>query len=222
MSDVSLFPDLGSRQCRCCEAVRPLEEFPASLRANGSVKFGPYCRPCQKAYHHEWYLAHREKALAAAAARREQDRLNRPPPPARPERHPLPEAVGFRKDANPRKQGNAGLGIAIAYFARIGVDVAIPLTDTQRYDLVIDRGDRLERVQVKTTAMKQGHGYAVHLRTLGGNKSQVVAREFHPSDYEWLFVVCGDATAYLIPTTAITARSALFLSRKYEPYRITD
>jgi hypothetical protein len=222
MSDVSLFPDLGSRQCRRCSAIKPLEEFPASLRTNGSVKFGPFCRPCQKAYHHEWYLAHRDKALAAAAARRERDRISRPPPPARPDRHPLQEAVGFRKHANPRKQGNAGLGIAIAYFARIGIDVAIPLTDTQRYDLVIDRGDRLERVQVKTTTMKQGHGYSVHLRTIGGNKSQVVSREFHPSDYEWLFVVCGDATAYLIPTTAITARSALFLSRKYEQYRIED
>lgn len=68
--------------------------------------------------------------------------------------------------------------------------------------------------------MKQGHGYNVHLRTIGGNKSQVVARDFHPADYEWLFVVCGDATAYLIPTTAITARSSLFLSKKYELFRI--
>ncbi len=220
MPDVPLFPDLGSRQCRRCSAIKPLEEYPASLRANGSVKFGSYCPPCQKAYQREWYLAHRDRALAAAAARRERERLSRPPLPAQTERRPLQEAVGFRKHPNPRKQGNAGLGIAIAYFSRVGVDVAIPLTDTQRYDLVIDHGDRLERVQVKTTTMKQGHGYAVHLRTIGGNKSQVVARKFHPSDYEWLFVVCGDATAYLIPTTAITARSAIFLSRKYEPYRI--
>ena len=222
MADVLEFADLGNRQCRRCEVIKPLQDFPASLRTNGSVKFGSYCRPCQKVYQHEWYMAHREAALAAAAARRDRDRASRPPRPDPPERRPLREAIGFRRLANPRVQGNAGLGIAIAYFTRIGVHVAIPLTDTQRYDLIIEHEERLQRVQVKTTTMKQGRGYNVHLRTIGGNKSQIVARDFHPSDYEWLFVVCGDATAYLIPTTAITSRAALFLSRKYEPYRIED
>lgn len=222
MAAVPMFADLGSRQCRRCQVIKPLQDFPASLRTNGNVKFGSYCRPCQKAYQHEWYLAHREEAVAAAAARRDRDRANRPPRPGPPERRPLREAVGFRRHANPRVQGNAGLGIAVAYFSRIGVQVAIPLTDTQRYDLMIEHEDKLQRVQVKTTTMKQGHGYNVHLRTIGGNKSQIVARDFHPSDYEWLFVVCGDATAYLIPTTAITSRSSIFLSRKYEPYRIED
>ncbi|MGH8975473.1 MAG: group I intron-associated PD-(D/E)XK endonuclease [Acidimicrobiia bacterium] len=222
MSNVSLFPDLGSRRCRRCSAIKPLQEFPASLRTNGNVKFDAYCRPCRKAYQHEWYLAHREEALAAAAARRDRDRAKRPPRPDPSERRPLREAVGFRRHPNPRVQGNAGLGIAIAYFSRMGVQVAIPLTDTQRYDLIIEHDDKLQRVQVKTTTMKQGHGYNVHLRTIGGNKSQIVARDFNPSDYDWLFVVCGDATAYLIPTTAITARSSIFLSRKFEPYRIED
>lgn len=185
------------------------------------MKVDCYCRPCRKEYQHEWYMAHRETALAAAAARRERERAKRPPK-APPERRPLPEAVGFRTHPNPRIQGNAGLGIAIAYFSRIGLSVAIPLTDTQRYDLIIDDGDRLQRVQVKTTTMKQGHGYLVHLRTVGGNKSQVNVRPFHPSDYDWLFVVCGDATAYLIPTSAITARTCLYLARKYEQFRLED
>lgn len=180
MTVVPMFDDLGHKECRRCREIKPLQEFPATLRKNGSVKFGAYCRPCQRAYQHEWYLAHREKVLAAAAARRERERAARPPPPEPPVRRPLREAIGFRKHVNPRKQGNAGLGIAIAYFSRIGVDVAIPLTDTQRYDLIIEHDGRLERVQVKTTTMKQGHGYAVHLRTIGGNKSQVVARDFHP------------------------------------------
>src|SRR5207244_773124 len=72
----------------------------------------------------------------AAAARREIDRANRPPKPPPVESKPLREAIGFRTFPNPRKQGNAGLGIAIAYLSRIGVEVAIPLTDTQRYDLI--------------------------------------------------------------------------------------
>lgn len=92
------------------------------------------------------------KCLAAATASREVARGVRPPSPPPPERRPLREAIGFRTFANPRKQGNAGLGIAIAYLSRIGADVAIPLTDTRRYDLIIVHDDDgMERVQVKTT-----------------------------------------------------------------------
>jgi hypothetical protein len=138
------------------------------------------------------------------------------------ERRPLREAIGFRKFPNPRKQGNAGLGIAIAYLSRIGVDVAIPLTDTQRYDLIVVHEKGMERVQVKTTTMKDRGSFVVHLRTIGGNKSQVKVRPFDPSDYEWLFVVCGDATAYMIPTTEITARQSLTLNRRYERFRLED
>lgn len=219
MPDDPTFDDLGHRQCRRCQAVRPLQEFPASLRANGSVKFGSYCPPCQKAYQHEWYLAHRQQALAAAAARRDNMRSKRP---EQPEPRPLAEAIGFSTFPNPRKQGNAGLGIAIAYLTRLGVDVAIPLTDTQRYDLVIVHDEGMERVQVKTTTMRQGNSYFVGLATIGGNKTQTKARKFDPTDYEWLFVVCGDATAYMIPSLTITTGTTLLLSRRYERYRLQD
>lgn len=210
------------RRCRRCVVTKPLEEFASHQLPNGRRKTDCYCRPCRKAYQHEWYLKNREQALAAAAARRAAERANRAAPSTPPVRRPLREAVGFRAHANPRVQGDEGLGIAIAYFTRVGLKVAIPLTDSQRYDLIIDDGQRLQRVQVRTTTMKRGRGYVVHLRTIGGNKSQVITRAFDPSDYEWLFVVCGDGTAYLIPTTSITARFALYLSRKYEPYRIVD
>lgn len=224
MADVPMFADLGNRQCRRCQVIRPLQDFPACLRTNGNVKFDSYCRPCRKEYQHEWYLAHREQALAAAAARRDRDRKARPPRPAPPERRPLREAIGFRTHANPRIQGNAGLGIAIAYFSRIGVQVAIPLTDTQRWDLIIENDGRLERVQVKTTTQRatKEDRYVVHLRTVGCNTKRAVTRDFHPTDYEWLFVVCGDACVYLIPTAAITARTQLYLGRKYENFRLED
>jgi hypothetical protein len=222
MADVPMFADLGSRRCRRCEVIKPLQDFPATLRTNGNVKFDSYCRPCRKAYQHEWYMAHRAEALAAAAERRDRDRANRPPRPASPERRPLREAIGFQTHANTRIQGNAGLGIAIAYFSRIGLQVAIPLTDTQPWDLIIENGDRLERVQVKTTTQhttKQG-SYVVGLKTVGCNTKRTVTRDFHPSDYDWLFVVCGDACVYLIPTDAIAVRTALYLGRKYEAFRL--
>ncbi len=224
MADVPEFADLGNRQCRRCEAIKPLQEFPATLRTNGNVKFDSYCRPCRKVYQHEWYLAHREEALVAASSRRERARANRPPRPDPPERRPLREALGFKTHPNTRIQGNASLGIAIAYFSRIGLQVAIPLTDTQPWDLIIENGDRLERVQVKTTTQRMAsqRGYVVGLKTIGSNTKRTLRRDFNPSDYEWLFVVCGDACVYMIPTEAITARTQLYLGRKFEPFRLED
>ena len=78
MTDPSLFDELDQRQCVRCGAMKRLEEFSASLRASGSVKFGSYCRRCRTAYNREWYQRNREKCLAAAAARKEADRAIRP------------------------------------------------------------------------------------------------------------------------------------------------
>jgi hypothetical protein len=186
------------------------------------MKLRSYCRPCQKAYQHEWYLANREKCLAAAATRRITAAHGPAIPPSPEPKQPLREAVGFRSHANTRLQGDAGMGVAIAYFSRIGIRIGIPLTDSQPYDLMIDDGGSLSRVQVRTTTIREGRSYVVGLKTVGGNKSQIITKVFDPTAYEWLFVVCEDATAYLIPTTAIKARYSIFLGRKYEGYRLQD
>lgn len=219
-ADPSLFDELGHRQCIRCGEIKPRDDFSVGVHANGNPKFRSECRPCRSAYQHAWYLANREKCLAAAATRRASEKTRRAPEPPPTERRPLAEAVGFRAYGNTRLQGDAGLGIAIAYFSRIGAKVGIPLTDSQPYDLMVDDGRELARVQVRTTTVREGRSYVVGLKTVGGNKTQIITKVFDPTAYEWLFVVCGDATAYLIPTTAITARYSIFLGRKYERFRL--
>ena len=53
-----------------------------------------------------------------------------------------------------KEKGNSGLGMAIAYFTTKGYTVSIPLNDTQDYDLVIERWNKLYTVQVKATGCK--------------------------------------------------------------------
>ena len=45
-------------------------------------------------------------------------------------------------------QGNIGLGKAIEYFTSNNITVAIPLNDTQKYDLIVDFNGKLQRVSV--------------------------------------------------------------------------
>lgn len=55
---------------------------------------------------------------------------------------------------NTRKQGDIGTSFAIAYFCSNGYTVSIPISDSQPYDLVIEKSGILQRVQVKTCFRK--------------------------------------------------------------------
>ena len=48
-------------------------------------------------------------------------------------------------------QGNLGLGKAIEYFTSHNITVALPLNDTQSYDLIADFNGGLQRISVKTS-----------------------------------------------------------------------
>ncbi len=128
----------------------------------------------------------------------------------------------FARHVNPRKQGDAGMGIAIGWFACAGYTVCLPLTDSQPYDLIVDDGEHgLQRVSVKSTTQKAPSGsYAVGLRTQGGNKSQFNIRHFDSAQVELLFVACDDGSRYLIPSCRIMARSGLNLGRAYDCFKV--
>lgn len=45
---------------------------------------------------------------------------------------------------NPKKQGDAGLGVAIGWFTTHGYTMSVPLTDSQDYDLIVDDGNHAD------------------------------------------------------------------------------
>jgi hypothetical protein len=124
---------------------------------------------------------------------------------------------------NPREQGLIGLTDAIAWFGRQGWSVCLPLIDSQPYDLVVDDGDSLHRVQVKTTTFRNRSGrYVVNLATSGGNQSYHTKKMFDPSSSDLLYVLSDDEQRYLIPTGAIRVRSDLTLGAKVAQYRVGE
>lgn len=73
----------------------------------------------------------------------------------------------FENAINSKKQGDIGMCYAMAYYAKLGWTVSIPVTDSQDYDLVVDNGTRLFKVQVKTTkSISPSGNYIVSLRTI--------------------------------------------------------
>ena len=126
----------------------------------------------------------------------------------------------FERHLNPRKQGDIGLGVAIGWFTANGYTVSVPLTDSQPYDLVVEQDGVLSRVSVKTTTLRKNGGYEVGLRTQGGNKTQTNVRHFDSSGVELLFVACSNGTNYLIPSAAISAKSAIVVGEKWSAYQL--
>jgi hypothetical protein len=124
------------------------------------------------------------------------------------------------KFTNTKKQGDYGLGQAIAHFCSLGITVCVPLTDSQDYDLVVEIDGLLKRVQVKTTSQKTSRGhFAVGLRILGGNsKKNYVHKMGNDVEYDLLFVVTSEGDKYLLPKPI--NNNSIALNEQYDQYKI--
>lgn len=133
---------------------------------------------------------------------------------------PLPAPVGIRR-ANPREQGVIGFGDAVGWFGAHGFLVSIPLVDSQRYDLVVDDGAQLLRVQVKTATHRGHHGrFVVGLKTAGGNQRIYTVKRFDHGACELLYVLTDAGQRYVIPTTAFDAGATLTLGKHVARYQV--
>ena len=116
-----------------------------------------------------------------------------------------------------KEKGRAGMALAIAYFGANGYTVSIPLNDTQDYDLIVDKDDKLLKVQVKFTGTKENERYIVKLMTNGRNKNYGTVKD---SSVDILFVVTSNKDTYLIPKEVITQVSNVRLTDMYDKYKV--
>lgn len=119
-----------------------------------------------------------------------------------------------------KEKENSGLGIAIAYYSSKGYTVAIPLNDTQDYDLVVDKDEKLYKVQVKATACKTKYNkYQVALKSCGGTNGKTY-KTVIDTNIDEIFIVTDTMEMFLIPIEEIKNKSTLNLCQKYEKYRV--
>lgn len=122
---------------------------------------------------------------------------------------------------NTKKQGDAGVGMAIGWFASRGWTVSIPLTDSQDYDLIVDNG-AIQRVQVKSTSFKSKYGvFTISLTVKGGNRSGTgKIKKFDKTKVDAVFALTSTGDMYFIPVNAV-ATSSISLGHKMQKYRVT-
>lgn len=126
---------------------------------------------------------------------------------------------------NSKKQGDVGIGAAIGWFTTQGWIVSIPLTDSQEYDLIVDDGTSLKKVQVKTTRFKslcrgkQGP-FVVALRTTNANTSRKKIKHMNWDKIDYLFVLTNDGNKYLIPSSKINNTNSINLGHKMDQFLV--
>jgi PD-(D/E)XK endonuclease len=111
-----------------------------------------------------------------------------------------------------QRKGDSATSPAIATFTRLGFDVSIPLTESAAYDLVVDDGGELLRVQCKFVASRARQ---VDLRRIHSNSSGYVVKPTLVGSYDWLFVLDGEGAEYLIKA-CLAGRRAVTLCAEYK------
>lgn len=116
---------------------------------------------------------------------------------------------------NSKKKGSLAIGEAIAYFTNKNHSVFIPVSDCDKYDLVINENGTFKKIQCKYSNDKANSGgFIVDLRTFGGYRDKTYHNKYIEEDFDYLFVSCSDKTKYLIPIEKIISRSQLVLGGK--------
>ena len=94
-----------------------------------------------------------------------------------------------------QRKGDIATSRAIATFTGMGYDVSIPLTESAAYDLIVDDGHVLARVQCKFANDSRRQ---VDLRRIHSNSTGYVVKRTEEEAYDWLFVLDGTNSEYLI------------------------
>lgn len=101
-----------------------------------------------------------------------------------------------------QKKGDMAVSQAIATFTKLGYDVSIPLTESASYDLVVDVGGELKKVQIKYSSSGD-----VDLRRVHSNSKGYVVKKTKEGAYDWLYILRSDGEEFLIKNPVFGRRS---------------
>jgi len=78
-----------------------------------------------------------------------------------------------------QRKGDIAVSQCIATFTKMGFDIALPLTESAAYDLLVDDGNGIWRVQVRYSSGKE-----VDLRRIHSNSTGYVVKKTQSNVYD--------------------------------------
>ncbi|MDN5835441.1 MAG: group I intron-associated PD-(D/E)XK endonuclease [bacterium] len=122
----------------------------------------------------------------------------------------------------PKEKGDIAAANAISYFMMNGYEVCLPIGDKRPYDLIVETGGKLSRVQVKYAGWYIGDKkHKAALRTMGGNKSSYTVKKYKDDDFDLLFVYLENGRKFILPWRDLNIRNSLAIeASKYASYEV--
>jgi hypothetical protein len=116
---------------------------------------------------------------------------------------------------NSKRKGSIAVGEAISYFLQNNESVFLPVSDCDKYDLVVDKKSAFKKIQCKYSNDKtQGGGFILDLRTFGGYREKTYHNKYLKDDFDLLFIYCSDGSRYLIPAENVWDKSQIVVGNK--------
>jgi hypothetical protein len=115
---------------------------------------------------------------------------------------------------NSKQRGELAEMMFMVKAAQKGFATAKPYGDSRRYDFILDVGQRLWRVQVKSSSARQNGSYFVNLQR--NANGEVVPYDASEIDFVVAYVMPCDAW-FVIPVEAIYGRQSAKLCRHGNP-----
>lgn len=136
----------------------------------------------------------------------------------------------MEKKLSPKARGELTEVIVLAKLIEYGYSVSLPFGDNCRYDMVVDDGQRLHRVQVKTARDGRTSGTiqfnTTSIHPLSGKKTQYHGQieaflAYHPGTHAFYWVPVDDCQGERLALRIAPARNhQAYGTRPAEPYQL--
>jgi hypothetical protein len=113
---------------------------------------------------------------------------------------------------HPKAIGDRTTVLVVAALQACGYSVLVPFGENTRYDLVIDDGERLARVQCKTGRLRAGGIRFAVCSCYGHHQNPKTARRDYHGQIDYFGVYCPETQAvYLVPIGDVQTRVTAIL-----------
>lgn len=108
-------------------------------------------------------------------------------------------------------KGDLATAQAIASFTRLGYNVAVPITESASYDLIVEKDCNLYRVQVKYCGAKDND---LNLKRVHTNGAGYVVKFYSLEDFDWLYVYRADGVEFLFTENTFAGRTTVRVNKE--------
>jgi hypothetical protein len=120
-----------------------------------------------------------------------------------------------------KEKGDLAVANAIRYYVHCGYEICLPIGDKRDFDLVIEKDNKLNRVQVKYAGIYNDSKCKVGLRITGGNQSYNYSKKYSSHSFDILFVYTERGEMYSLPWKEVDCRNEITIDHsRYNKYKV--